>query len=658
MPRRGRWWSSSTASEMPRGGIGGLVRWDGASAAADASAERLLGPIRHRARGGWRWEARGATAIGSARLVAAAAAPAAPLWSRDGELAVAADARLFNAEALARRLAPRPRSTSALLGAAYRRWGAEMVEHLDGEFAFALWDGGARRLLLARDPFGARPLFYRLEPRRSVFASEPKQILALPDVAAEPDPLLVGEYLLGRFEELDHTFLAGVRRLRPGHLLVVEGGRGEPRPWWRPAPAAAARTGPGTLAAFRAALAEAVGRRLDPDVPATAHLSGGLDSAAIVLSAARLAAERGGAGPPLTIVSCRFPGLDCDETRYIEALARVTPFAHRFVEPLAIDPLAGLEDELWRLDAPFADLARGQFLALSAAVRAAGACTVLTGLGGDEVVMEEGYLQELAVRRRWGRLLLEAAQASRYTRDGLAYLLRDAMRPVAPGWTRRLYRRLRRRRGWRPPAWATPELVAFFAACPEPPPSAGGQGSRIHDAVLRNVQHPEVCWALEALECRAAEQGYLPSHPFLDRALVELVLSIPFEQRIPRGRWKHLVRGGLADELPAAVRERREKTVFDSFDRLLVAREWRRIRDRLFDGGEWRAAPWVGRRAAEELCERCRPPREPGPQLRHELWRVTTFELWLRQLGRYNRQEEGARDPGAREPAIAAAAKA
>lgn len=620
---------------MPRGGIGGLVQWRGAPPPAAAGAG-LLEPIRHRGLAGVIFEARGPAAMGQAvfrsprRLEERATSP----WGRCGELAVAADARLFNGPALGRRLdvdggADRP-AVAGLLRAAYRRWGPSFVERLDGEFALAIWDGWRRRLLLARDPFGCRPLFYRVETGRTLFASEPKQILLQPGVTAEPDPLVVGEYLLGRFEELGRTFFRGVRRLRPGHLLLIEAGRGEPRPFWLPQPEEKAAAPDNGLERFRAGLEGAVNRRLLAGQQNAAHLSGGLDSASIVLSAAR--------DTRLTAVSCRFPGLPCDETEYIRQVAAAVPFRHRFVDPLELDPLAGLEEDLWRLDSPFADLQRGQFLALSRAIRDSGARQVLTGLGGDELVLEESYLQDLALRGRWSRLAVEAVRASRFTRDSLGYLLRDALRPVAPPGLRSLYRRLRGRQAWRPPAWAATGFVDEFLAAPEPPPSPhAGLASRTQDTILRNVQHPEVCWALEALECRAAERGYLPSHPFLDRGLVETVLAMPFEERIPRGRWKRLLRDGLADRLPRAVRERRDKTIFDSFDRHLLARHFRPIRERLFAGGEWASQRFVTRRGAAALFASCGASGCADPRQRQELWRVATVELWHRQLERYNR---------------------
>ena len=628
------------------------MRWDGAPP-APAEGRRLIEPVRHRGRrdSGWRSRDR-ATLAWMALLTADDRRPArVGPWPAGGGPAVVADARLFNGGELARALgldaAGGELGVEELLCAAYRRWGAGMAERLDGEFALAVWDPDRDRLLLARDPFGARPLFYRAGPRRTWFASEPKQILTQPGVPVEPEPLVVGEYLFGRFEELERTFFAGVSRLRPGHLVSIEGGRGDQRPFWLPEPADESRRGSESLERFRTALRRAVRRRLLTGAENAAHLSGGLDSASIVVSATSSASSA-----RLTAISCRFPGLECDETDYIREVAAAVPFPHRFVDPMDRDPLAGLEEDLWCLDSPFADLQRGHFLALSDAVDACGARLVLTGLGGDELALEESYLQDLAVRGRWGRLVVEALRAARYTRDGPGYLLRDALRPVVPAGARRLYRALRGRRGWRPPEWAARDLVEFYRSCPSPPPSPHHRfPSRTQDSVLRNVQHPELCWALEALECRAASRGHLPTHPFLDRPLVELVLAIPFTERIPGGRLKRLLRDGPGRELPRRVRERRAKTLFGSFDRFLVARHWRRIRELVLGDGEWRAQRYVSRRGVERLFESLRGAEGGDARQRQDLWRVATLELWLRQLGRYNRAARHAADRPIRERA-------
>ena len=120
--------------------------------------------------------------------------------------------------------------------AGYRRWGADVVDNLGGEFALLIWDEAASTLVAARDPFGVRPLFYARPGGRFVAASDPEQILATGLVPAQPDDHTVIGHLLWEFHDSERSFFREIRRLPPGHLLIANraghglsttGGR-----WW------------------------------------------------------------------------------------------------------------------------------------------------------------------------------------------------------------------------------------------------------------------------------------------------------------------------------------------------------------------------------------------------------------------------------------------
>ncbi len=622
------------------GGIGGWVSWEGAPV-DPRLGRRMLAPIRHRGPDGLDWEARGTVGLGRARLALRRRGERAfPIWSEPGPLGLAADARLFHRAELAAELglgdAGGPGGgpdlpDEALILAAYRRWGEELAERLDGDFAFALWDGARRRLLLARSPCGARPLFYRSEPARLLFASEPKQILCLPGVETRPDDLVVGEYLFDKFEEMRRTFFEGIRRLEAGHVAVAAGAAPRPRRYWRPDPGLAPASGAagGHLEVFRRALVRSVAERLETEFPVVAHLSGGLDSSSIVAVAAGLVRD---GVPSFETVACRFDGLPCDEGAYIAAVARRSPFPHREVRPLERDSLDGLTEDLWQLDSPYADLQRSQFEAISERAERLGARTALTGVGGDELLQETFYLRDLARRGRFGRLVAEAWRGDRLGAMSTTALLADALKEIVPPAVKKAGKRLLRRQGWRPPDWVAPEFARFFLGCPEPPPPPrGGFPTLTQEYAFRFLHHPRVLWGLEALEARSAYRGIVPQHPFCDRRLAETVLAIPFDCRRPRGRWKRLLRDGLADALPPEVRERKGKAVFDAFSLAVLARHRAALAERVLDGGEWRAAPYVRRAAVERLF--ARSELDLADTL--TLWQVSCLELWLRQLVRY-----------------------
>ncbi len=625
------------------GGIGGWVSWEGAPV-DPALGRRMLAPIRHRGPEGLDWDARDGVGLGRARFALRRRRERAfPIWSEPGPLGLVADLRLFNRAELAAELGPDGASDpdapdEELLLAAYRRWGEGLAERLEGDFAIALWDGTRRRLLLARSPCGARPLFYRSEPGRLLFASEPKQILGLPGVEVRPDDLVVGEYLFDKFEEMGRTFFEGIRRLEAGHVAIAAGGALRARRYWRPDPARALAVTAegGHLEVFRAALARSVAARLETEFPVVAHLSGGLDSSSIVAVAAAAARD----GPAaIETVACRFDGLPCDEAPWIEAVTRRSPFPHHEVRPLERDSLEGLTEDLWRLDSPYADLQRSQFEAISERAREIGARTTLTGLGGDELLQETFYLRDLARRGRFGRLIAEAWRGDRLGAMSTRALLADALKAIVPPALKRAGKRLLGRRGWRPPDWIAPEFGRFFLGCPEPPPPPdGGFSTLTQELAFRFLHHPRLLWGLEALEAQSAYRGVVPQHPFCDRRLAETVLAIPFESRRPRGRWKRLLRDGLAAELPEEVRERKGKAVFDSFSLAVIARHRKGLAERVLDGGEWHSAPYVRRAAVEDLFASA---GRPGFTLSDALtlWQAACLELWLRQLVRYTPRE-------------------
>ena len=122
------------------------------------------------------------------------------LWDANRKLLIVADLRLFNAEDVARRLgvqkSQEPKLELKLLLTGYERWGERLLDYVDGEYAFVIWDDQKKKLFAARDPFGTKSLFYVTDASRFMFGSEPKQILVMPGVPVEPDRIVVGEFTI------------------------------------------------------------------------------------------------------------------------------------------------------------------------------------------------------------------------------------------------------------------------------------------------------------------------------------------------------------------------------------------------------------------------------------------------------------------------------
>lgn len=283
----------------------------------------------------------------------------------------------------------------------YAQWGLEGLKQLEGIFAFALWDPAGQRLLLMRDRFGVKPLFYAESKHGLAFGSEIKAVLAAGGVDITLDDQSLSEYLWYGNTHGDRTFYKGVRALEPGHWLIIEGRERRLEPWWRIEEwleqPTSARSQEEAAVQVREALDHAVARQLVADVPVGIFLSGGVDSSSIAASAIQHRSD------PLNSYAAGF-----DFDRGINEL----PKAARVAQHLGLDhhelQVSGgdLEAVLIALaqahDEPFADAANIP-LYLMCRQLAGKIKVVLQGDGGDELFA--GYRRYAVLRNaRWWRL--------------------------------------------------------------------------------------------------------------------------------------------------------------------------------------------------------------------------------------------------------------
>ena len=215
-----------------------------------------------------------------------------PLVSEDRGCTAIVNGEIYNHLELRRELEGKghrfaTRSDSEVVVHAYEEWGADCVRRLNGMFAFAIWDEPRRRLFLARDYYGVKPLYWWSDGRRFVAASEIKALLAANIVTADIDPMALDHFLAWRFVPAPRTLFAGISKLAAASALVVE--EGSIRLFsYREPPGALLQDEPAELAdELRDHLVTAVQRQMMSDVPYGAFLSGGLDSAAVVAAMAQ-----------------------------------------------------------------------------------------------------------------------------------------------------------------------------------------------------------------------------------------------------------------------------------------------------------------------------------------------------------------------------------
>src|SRR5260221_55349 len=310
-----------------------------------------------------------------------------PMSSSDGAVTLGFNGEVYNFRDLRRQLEAdgrifRSQSDTEVLLQAYEAWGLDGLRRIEGMFAFALWDFSRRRLVLMRDRFGIKPLFYAWSGDKLAFGSEIKAVFAAGGIDRALDDQSLSEYLWYGNPFEDRTIYRAVRSVPPGHRLIVEDGKARLEPWWRLEEWFEGLTVPRdareAAARVRDAVDAAVSRQLVSDVPVGIFLSGGVDSSTIAASAVR-SLDR-----PFASFSVGF-----DFDRGINEL----PKARRVAKTLGLDHhelqvrASDLEDVLVQLvrahDEPFADAANIPLFLLAKALNG-GMKVVLQGDGGDE----------------------------------------------------------------------------------------------------------------------------------------------------------------------------------------------------------------------------------------------------------------------------------
>jgi asparagine synthase (glutamine-hydrolysing) len=216
----------------------------------------------------------------------------------------------------------RTQSDSEVAAHAYDAYGLDFLDRLDGQFALALWDAAAQRLVLARDRMGEKPLFYAVRSGMLLFASELTALLAHPSIARVFDPIALSQYLALEYVPAPRSLIAGVSKLMPASALILERGAIRTMTYWSidPSPVVPPMPYDAAVGELRALLETTIKSRLVSDVPLGVFLSGGLDSSAVAAFAARAGA--------VDTFSIGFTEKSFDETSYAREVAQFIGSRH------------------------------------------------------------------------------------------------------------------------------------------------------------------------------------------------------------------------------------------------------------------------------------------------------------------------------------------
>jgi asparagine synthase (glutamine-hydrolysing) len=307
-----------------------------------------------------------------------------PLSNEDGTIWTIQNGELFNHRDLRTELKAaghsfRTRCDTETIPHLYEQYGTDFATHLRGMFGIALWDEPKRRAVIVRDRLGIKPLYYAVVDDLLVFGSELKSVLASGLVSPELNYEAIDSYLTLGFFPAPHTPLAGVSKLLPGHHIAIEDGKLEIERYWEyPKPTPGNLSAPQYAGELLELLDESVRLRLMSDVPLGAMLSGGLDSSLIVALMARQMSE------PVKTFSVGFAeSPESNELDDARAVASEFGTDHHELQ-LSLADLVDLEQLVWHLDEPVADLSSLGFLALSQ-LAAQHVTVALTGQGADEL---------------------------------------------------------------------------------------------------------------------------------------------------------------------------------------------------------------------------------------------------------------------------------
>jgi asparagine synthase (glutamine-hydrolysing) len=622
-------------------GIAGFV--NGGNNAADREIlARMTATLAHRGPDGDGLCTDGPVALGHRRLsIIDLTGGAQPMDNEDGSVWVTYNGELYNELGLRDALVKKghvykTHSDTESLVHLYEDLGPEFASRLNGMFALALWDAPRRRLVLARDRMGQKPLYYAETPSGGlVFGSEPKALLEHPDVARRLDPQGLARYLFYEYVPAPHSIWEGVKKLPPAHTLVWEGGKTRVERYWSPPwPGEGQGEAPSGFdeeaALFWESFRESVSRHTRADVPIGVFLSGGIDSSSVAAALCEIEEAK-----KVRTFSIGFEDRSFDESPFSRAVATHLGTDHHERTFSAEDVLELLPGVAGWLDEPFGDPSVLPTHLLSRFARGE-VKVVLGGDGADELIA--GY-PTFAAERAAGlfRRLpspargLAGAAVARLPVDHrnfsldfkLKQFLRGASEPLALAHQRWLGsfsgaeigelleggvagglevedEHLRRARGLAPGCDPLTRSLALY------------QDTYLPDDILTKVDRASMACGLEV---RA---------PFLDTDLVDRVEALPAVYKYGRGRTKRLLKRAASGRLPAPVMTRPKKgfgipvarwlrgPLSPLLDRLLGPERLRRQ-------GIFRAEE-VGRRVAEHRAG-VRDHRKP-------LWTLLMFQLW------------------------------
>lgn len=551
-------------------GIVGIVKLNLHETVHEARLKRMRDVLRHRGPDGEGLWVEGPVGLGHRRLaIVDVAGGHQPMANEDDTAWIVYNGEIYNHAALrpgleARGHGYRTRSDTETILHLYEEEGERCVERLRGMFAFAVWDRARRRLLLARDGLGIKPLYYAVTDHELLFASEIKAILAAGTIRPAFNEAILPEFLATRFVSGEETFFRGVRKVLPGRTLswsLAEGFQ-EHRYWRLPIDSDGSAAGLEERASeVRARLEAAVRSHLMSDVPLGLFLSGGLDSSGLAALMAPMVKE------PIRTFAVGFADLGANELAYARLAARAVGAEHREVVVSPGEFFHALPSLIWHEDEPIAFPSSVPLYFVSRLAQGY-VKVVLTGEGADELFLGYNWYRVTAWNERLGRPYWSLVPGG--VRQEVSRLTRGLPKPVRryaertflalhPGPRSLFYENFAVF-----PEVLQQHLVTDTELLTARDPYA--EGLRCYEeasgGTLERMGHADLQTYLVELLMKQDQMSMAASIesrvPFLDHEFVEHMVAIPGRFKVRGWRTKAVLRAALRDLLPREILTRRK----------------------------------------------------------------------------------------------------
>ena len=539
--------------------------------------ERMITALAHRGPDGYGYYVDAGVGLAHARLaIIDLATGGQPVRNEDGSIWVALNGEIFNYIELRTELLRaghrfHTASDTEVIVHLYEEYGDDFVQHLNGQFAIALWDKPRRRLVLARDRTGIRPLFFCHDARRLAFASEVKSLLTLADVPRKIDPLALAQIFTFWAPLASRSVFSGIQSLEPGHLLTLENGKITTSKYWDwffPLDGAPARQSIESYSdELRALLIDAVRLQLRADVPVGAYLSGGLDSS-IIASLIRNFSDT-----PLRTFSLTFADTEFDESAHQQELVDFLQTDHTSVRCERDDIARIFPETIWHTESPIVRTAPAPLMLLSKKVRDSNFKVVLTGEGADEVFGGYDLFKEAKIRRFIARVPTSKRRPQILER---LYPYLQNSPAAGRGFAQRFFaeggEHLQKPYFAHIPRWTTTGRIAqFFSAHLREAVGGWDPYSAIQATLPGDIDRWPPLGRDQYVEAHTLMSGYLLNSqgdrmamansiegrfPFLDHRVIEFANRLPPRYKLRGLTEKYLLKRSMQGLLPESLRKR------------------------------------------------------------------------------------------------------